>query len=71
MVGVIAAAGVSRILGSDARTTAHALGLGSNAGGLFDYRGGWLNAWCVNAGRAGREGLLAATLARHGIAGPL
>lgn len=73
VVGVVgAAAGVSRVLGSDALTTAHALGIaGSNAGGLFDYHGGWLNAWCVNAGRAGREGLLSATLAAHGVEGPL
>lgn len=73
MVGVLgAAAGVSKILGNDATATAYALGIaGSNAGGLFDYHGGWLNAWCINAGRVGREGLLSASLPRYGVAGPL
>lgn len=73
MIGVLgAAAGVSKILGNDATATAYALGIaGSNAGGLFDYHGGWLNAWCINAGRVGREGLLSASLPQYGIAGPL
>ncbi|MCO5089846.1 MmgE/PrpD family protein [Bosea sp. (in: a-proteobacteria)] len=72
-IGVLGAAfGASRTFGSDVRTTAHALGLaGSNAGGLFDYHGGWLDAWSINAGRATREGLLCASLAGHGVAGPL
>ncbi|WP_158279401.1 MmgE/PrpD family protein [Falsochrobactrum shanghaiense] len=70
--GFAAAAGVAKILGGDARTIAHALGLaGSTTGGLFDYHGGWLDSWCVNTGRTSREGLLCANLAASGIAGPL
>lgn len=73
LVGVLgAAAGASKILGSDACAIANAFGIaGSNAGGLFDYHGGWLNAWAVNAGRAGREGLLSASLPHYGVGGPL
>ncbi|WP_414475339.1 MmgE/PrpD family protein [Microvirga sp. M2] len=72
-VGVLGATlGACRILGSGPRTIAHALGMaGSNAGGLFDYHGGWLDAWSINAGRVAREGLLCASLAEHGVAGPL
>jgi len=72
IVGVIAATlGVSKIIGNDVTAATHAIGLaGSNAGGFFDYHSGWLNAWCINTGRAGREGLLCATLPSSGISGP-
>lgn len=73
LVGVFGAtAGTSKILGSDASSIAHALGMaGSNAGGLFDYHGGWLDSWCINVGRTARNGVVCAHLADAGIAGPL
>lgn len=73
LVGIFGSAiGVGRILGSDARTIACALGMaGSKTGGTFDYHGGWLEAWCVNTGRTSQEGLLCANLAEYGVAGPL
>lgn len=73
VVGVFGATiGVAKILGSDSRTMSHALGTaGSYTGGLFDYHSGWLDAWCLNCGRAGREGLLCATLADQGVSGPI
>ncbi|WP_414475344.1 MmgE/PrpD family protein [Microvirga sp. M2] len=73
LIGVFgAAAGTSKILGSEARAIAHALGMaGSDAGGLFDYHGGWLDSWCINVGRTARNGVVCAHLADAGIAGPL
>lgn len=73
LVGVFGAAiGVGKVLGSEANAITHALGMaGSNTGGLFEYYGGWLDTWPLNVGRAGRDGLLCATLAEAGLAGPV
>lgn len=73
LIGVFGAvAGTSRILGSDARATAHALGMaGAYTGGLFDYHGGWLDSWYINVGRTARDGLICAYLADASLAGPL
>lgn len=73
LLGVFgAASGVAKILGCDTDKMASALGLaGSNAGGLFDYHGGWLDSWSLNVGRVCREGLLCAALAEHGMPGPI
>lgn len=70
LIGVMGAAtGAARLTGPG--TIANALGIaGSNAGGLFDYHGGWLDTWCLNTGRASREGVLCAALAEQGFAGP-
>lgn len=73
LLGVIGATlGVTKILGSSTDAVAHALGLaGSNAGGLFDYHGGWPSSWCINIGKVGREAILCARLSQSGIVGPM
>lgn len=73
LIGVFAAViGAAKILGCDATEIANAVGMaGSNAGGLFDYHGGWLDAWAVNIGRVNRDGICCADLAARGIAGPV
>ncbi|MEF9603872.1 MmgE/PrpD family protein, partial [Paracoccus sp. PXZ] len=72
LVGVFGAVvGAARIMGLGQTSITHALGLaGSNTGGLFDYHGGWLDSWPLNTGRTAREGLLCASWAEAGIAGP-
>ncbi|MFC0533404.1 MmgE/PrpD family protein [Phytohabitans kaempferiae] len=66
-----AAAGVSVLLGLDARRTAYALGLaGSHAGGLMQFLHGGDGIKRMHAGRAARDGLTCAELAARGISGP-
>jgi 2-methylcitrate dehydratase PrpD len=67
-----AAAGVSVVLGLDPATTASALGVaGSHAGGLFEFLGGGAEVKRLHAGKAARDGLLSAYLARRGVSGPV
>jgi 2-methylcitrate dehydratase PrpD len=72
IAGVIgAAAGVSVVLGLDRRAVASALGVaGSHAGGLFEFLGSGGEVKRLHAGKAARDGLLSAHLARAGVTGP-
>ncbi|WP_329409108.1 MmgE/PrpD family protein [Nocardia vinacea] len=72
LAGVLgAAAGVSVVLGSDRETIASALGVAaSHAGGLFEFLGSGAEVKRLHAGKAARDGLLSAYLARHGVSGP-
>lgn len=72
LAGVLgAAAGVSVVLGSDRETVASALGVAaSHSGGLFEFLGSGAEVKRLHAGKAARDGLLSAHLARHGVSGP-
>jgi 2-methylcitrate dehydratase PrpD len=66
-----AAAGVSSLLGSDAATTGHALGLaGSFASGIREYLAEGAEVKRIHPGKAARDGLICAELARRGVTGP-
>ena len=66
-----AAAAVARLLGLDAARTNHALGLaGSFAGGIRQYLDDGAEVKRIHPGKAARDGLLCAELARRGITGP-
>ncbi|SNQ49530.1 2-methylcitrate dehydratase [Frankia canadensis] len=66
-----ASAGVGLLLGLDAEQTRSALGLaGSHAGGLFEFLGSGAEVKRVHAGKAARDGVISAYLARAGVTGP-
>jgi 2-methylcitrate dehydratase PrpD len=66
-----AAAGVSRLLGLDARRTLDALGLaGSFAGGLREYVAEGADVKRIHPGKAARDGIVSAELALRGLSGP-
>ncbi|MDT0213063.1 MmgE/PrpD family protein [Rothia sp. ARF10] len=73
ITGVLAAAaGVSALTGADAPTTANALGIAaSHAGGLFEFLGQAAEVKRVHPGKAARDGIASAQLARRGVTGPL
>ncbi|ASR36121.1 2-methylcitrate dehydratase [Prauserella marina] len=72
LAGVMAAAaGVSALLGNDARRTSDALGIaGSHAGGLFEFLGQSAEVKRVHPGKAARDGIASAQLAAAGVTGP-
>lgn len=72
LAGVLgAAAGVSLLLGLTPPTIASALGVAaSHSGGLFEFLGSGAEVKRLHAGKAARDGLLSAHLARRGITGP-
>ena len=72
VAGVIgAAAGVARLLKLDAKTTLDAMGLaGSFAGGLREYLFGGAEVKRVHPGKAARDGVTCAELAKRGLTGP-
>lgn len=64
-----AAAAAGRLLGLDAERMTHALGIaGTHAAGLLEVFG--TGSKPLNPGRAARDGVLAALLAREGLTGP-
>ena len=66
-----AAAAVGALFGLDATTIEHAMGLAaSGSGGLFAFLHGGGDTKRLHAGRAAREGLLAALMAEGGLHGP-
>jgi 2-methylcitrate dehydratase PrpD len=66
-----AAAGVANLLEFDAEQTLNALGLaGSFAGGIREYLDEGAEVKRIHAGKAARDGLLCAELAKRGITGP-
>ena len=70
--GVIgAAAGVARLLKLDAKTTLDAMGIaGSFAGGLREYLFGGAEVKRIHPGKAARDGITCAELAKRGLTGP-
>jgi 2-methylcitrate dehydratase PrpD len=72
VTGVLgAAAGVSRLIGSDEEQTLYALGLaGSFAGGLFEFLGEGADVKRIHPGKAARDGILCAELGKRRITGP-
>ncbi|KAA9163581.1 MmgE/PrpD family protein [Amycolatopsis acidicola] len=72
LAGVVAAtAGVATVLGLDAGTTEHALGIaGSHAGGLFAFLGQDAEVKRLHAGKAARDAIASAELASRGLTGP-
>ncbi|NKQ51776.1 MmgE/PrpD family protein [Amycolatopsis sp. K13G38] len=72
LAGVVAgAAGVSTVLGLDARVTEHALGIAaSHAGGLFAFLGQDAEVKRLHAGKAARDAVASAELAARGLTGP-
>jgi 2-methylcitrate dehydratase PrpD len=66
-----AAAGVSRLLKLDAKTTLDALGIaGSFSGGLREYLFGGAEVKRIHPGKAARDGIFCAELAKRGLTGP-
>jgi len=66
-----AAAGVSSILELDESQVLNALGMaGSFAGGLFEFLGEGAEIKRIHPGKAARDGILCAELAKRGITGP-
>lgn len=66
-----AAAGAARLLRLDARATLNALGLaGSFAGGLREYLEEGAEVKRIHPGKAARDGIVCAELARRGLTGP-
>ena len=66
-----AAAAVSKLLGLDADKTRNALGLaGSFSGGIREYLDEGAEIKRIHPGKAARDGLLCAELAKRGITGP-
>ncbi|MBI3067356.1 MAG: MmgE/PrpD family protein, partial [Betaproteobacteria bacterium] len=66
-----AAAGAARLLRLDARATLNALGLaGSFAGGLREYLDEGAEVKRIHPGKAARDGIVCAELARRGLTGP-
>lgn len=66
-----AAAAVAKLLGLDAGRTQHALGLaGSFSGGIREYLDEGAEIKRLHPGKAARDGLLCAELAKRGITGP-
>jgi 2-methylcitrate dehydratase PrpD len=66
-----AAAGVSRLLKLDAKTTLDALGIaGSFSAGLREYLFGGAEVKRIHPGKAARDGIVCAELAKRGLTGP-
>jgi len=66
-----AAAGCANLLGLDTRATLNALGLaGSFAGGLREYLDEGADVKRIHPGKAARDGVICAELARRGLSGP-
>ncbi len=66
-----AAAAAARVMGLDAATTAHALGLaGSYVGGTWAFMADGAMSKRVHPGKSAETGLTAAVLARRGVTGP-
>lgn len=66
-----ATAAVSRLMGHDAETTGHALGIaGSFASGTWAFLADGAMTKRLHPGHAAAAGVLAATLARSGLSGP-
>jgi 2-methylcitrate dehydratase PrpD len=72
VAGVLgAAAGVSRLLRLDAKTTLDALGIaGSFSAGLREYLYGGAEVKRIHPGKAARDGITCAELAKRGLTGP-
>ncbi len=70
--GVVgAAAGVSRLLHLDAKTTLDAMGIaGSFSSGLREYLFGGAEVKRIHPGKAARDGITCAELAKRGLTGP-
>ena len=67
-----AAAAVSKLLGLDAAATRDALGLaGSFSGGIREYLAEGADVKRIHPGKAARDGLLCAELAKRGVTGPV
>jgi 2-methylcitrate dehydratase PrpD len=67
-----ATAAAARLLGLSAERTAHALGLaGSQASGINEYLSNSSSAKCVHTGWSAHAGIIAATMARAGMTGPM
>ena len=67
-----ATAAAARVLGLDARATAHALGLcASYTGGLWAFMADGAMSKRLHPGKAAETAIVAATLARHGVTGPV
>jgi len=71
-IAIAAAAGVSKVLGLDARGTEHAINIATTiAPALRQTRAGEISMWkACAASNAARDGLLAAILASRGMTGP-
>ncbi len=66
-----AAAGVSRLLNLDAKTTLDAMGIaGSFSAGLREYLFGGAEVKRIHPGKAARDGITCAELAKRGLTGP-
>lgn len=66
-----AAAGVSRLLNMDAKATLDAMGIaGSFSGGLREYLFGGAEVKRIHPGKAARDGIVCAELAKRGLTGP-
>jgi 2-methylcitrate dehydratase PrpD len=66
-----AAAGVSRLLHLDAKTTLDAMGIaGSFSSGLREYLFGGAEVKRIHPGKAARDGITCAELAKRGLTGP-
>lgn len=66
-----ATAGVGSLLGLDAQGMTRAMGLaGSHAGGLAEYHADASEVKRLHAGKAARDGVTCAGLARQGVSGP-
>lgn len=66
-----ATAAAARVLGLDARATAHALGLcASFTGGLWAYMADGAMSKRLHPGKSAETAIVAAALARHGVTGP-
>ncbi|MEQ1776496.1 MAG: MmgE/PrpD family protein [Burkholderiales bacterium] len=66
-----AAAGVSRLLSLDAKTTLDAMGIaGSFSSGLREYLFGGAEVKRIHPGKAARDGITCAELAKRGLTGP-
>jgi 2-methylcitrate dehydratase PrpD len=72
VAGVLgAAAGVSRLLNLDAKTTLDAMGIaGSFSSGLREYLFGGAEVKRIHPGKAARDGIVCAELAKRGLTGP-
>jgi 2-methylcitrate dehydratase PrpD len=66
-----ATAAAARVLGLDARATAHALGLcASFTGGIWAYMADGAMSKRLHPGKSAETAIVAAVLARHGLTGP-
>lgn len=72
VVGVLGAAvAASTVMGLDAEATTHALELATSmSGGLLEFLSGGGQSKALHAGKAGADGVMAASLAAAGLRGP-